>query len=200
MKAIEHEQYGLLNPYYVKRIEETISKALECHLRTFALRVDLRLPDELASIDPAVISRFTASMRAKIKSDLKRKKREGKRVHPCTLRFLWVREFNQDEDKKHYHVVLLLNKDTYTFMGDYNQVSDSLASMISHAWTSALHVDYPKYKNLTHFPKNPWYRLNRKKDDFKETYDKFIYRVEYLAKLRSKHHEDGERSFGCSQY
>jgi hypothetical protein len=200
MKAIKHEQYGLLNHRHLQRSKETISKALDCHLRTFALRVDLRLPDELASIDPAVISRFIASLRAKIKSDLKRKEREGKRVHPCTLRFLWVREFNQGEGKKHYHVVLLLNKDTYTFMGDYNKVSDSLASMISHAWTSALNVDSLRYKTLTHFPKNPWYSLNRNKDDFQDVYSKFIYRIEYLAKLRSKCNGDGERNFGCSQY
>ncbi|MDQ4586627.1 YagK/YfjJ domain-containing protein, partial [Escherichia coli] len=36
----------------------------------------------------------------------KRKHREGKRVHPTTLHYVWAREFGECKGKKHYHLML----------------------------------------------------------------------------------------------
>lgn len=192
--------YGPLNSDYLNGINKTIQAALEEHPRTFALRVDLRLPDDvLARIDAAVISRFFDSLKAKLKADSNKKRAEGKRVHPCTLRYVWVREFNQREYKKHYHVLLLLNKDAYAFLGDYRASEGNLAALITQSWLSALGFKDERYQSLAYFPDNPCYYLDVKTLDTDGVYEKLITRVSYLAKERSKISNDGERNFGCSQ-
>ncbi len=111
------------NPYWQQRIADTFDCALKTHTRVLALRVDLRLPDGPAATDAAVISRFPASLKARIEALQLRKQREGKRIWPTTLRYAWSREFGELNGKKHYHLVLLLNRDTWCGPGDYNDLN-----------------------------------------------------------------------------
>ncbi|WP_368659126.1 YagK/YfjJ domain-containing protein [Budvicia aquatica] len=70
-----------------------MKKANESHPRTLAIRIDLRLPDDddgIAKIDPLCITRCMESLDEHLKADQERKKKAGKRVHPCTLRYVWV--------------------------------------------------------------------------------------------------------------
>ncbi len=69
--------------------------------------------------DAAVISRFINALKARIDAYQKRKHREGKRVHPTTLHYVWAREFGECKGKKHYHLMLLVNRDTWCRAGDY---------------------------------------------------------------------------------
>ncbi len=88
------------NPFWQQRIRETVRHALDVHPRLTALRVDLRLPDVPAATDAAVISRFINALKARIDAYQKRKHREGKRVHPTTLHYVWAREFGECKGKK----------------------------------------------------------------------------------------------------
>ncbi len=119
-----------------------------------ALRVDLRFPDVPAATDAAVISRFINALKARIDAYQKRKHREGKRVHPTTLHYVWAREFGECKGKKHYHLMLLVNRDTWCRAGDY-RAPGSLAGMIKQAWCSALGVDVGCHATLVHFPAWP---------------------------------------------
>ncbi|HAJ0466679.1 TPA: inovirus Gp2 family protein, partial [Escherichia coli] len=139
------------NPFWQQRIRETVLRALDVHPRLTALRVDLRLPDVPAATDAAVISRFINALKARINAYQKRKRREGKRVHPTTLHYAWAREFGELKGKKHYHLLLLVNRDTWCRAGDY-RAPRSLAGMIKQAWCSALGVDAGPYATLAHFP------------------------------------------------
>lgn len=195
--------YGPSNIKYLRRTNETIKKANESHPRTLAIRIDLRLPDDedgiaIAKTDSLCITRGMKSLDEHLKADQKRKKKAGKRVHPCTLRYVWVREFTLN-GKKHYHVLLLLNKDAYYHPGDYKKTDGNLASMISESWCSALGLDYPRYKALVHFAKDGVYCLNKNGERYIKTFDELMFRTAYMAKLASKCNEDGERNFGCSQ-
>lgn len=125
------------NPFWQQRIRETVRHALNVHPRLTALRVDLRFPDVPAATDAAVISRFINALKARIDAYQKRKHREGKRVHPTTLHYAWAREFGVLRGKKHYHLLLLVNRDTWCRAGDYRDPG-SLAGMIKQAWCSAL--------------------------------------------------------------
>ncbi|EFK3817821.1 inovirus Gp2 family protein, partial [Escherichia coli] len=107
------------NPFWQQRIRETVLRALDVHPRLTALRIDLRLPDVPAATDAAVISRFINALKARIDAYQKRKRREGKRVHPTTLHYVWAREFGECKGKKHYHLMLLVNRDTWCRAGDY---------------------------------------------------------------------------------
>ncbi|MBD8198655.1 inovirus Gp2 family protein [Pantoea agglomerans] len=143
------------------------------------------------------------SLKERIEADLKRKKKAGKRTYPCRLRYVWVREFGL-EGKKHYHALLLLNKDAYFHPGDYNKESGTLASLIAGAWVSSLRLSYPADRGLVHFPTNGFYHLNSKGEkelitSINTKMDTLKFRTAYMAKVKSKSNEDGERNFGCSQ-
>ncbi|WP_336798350.1 inovirus Gp2 family protein [Erwinia aphidicola] len=203
--------YGPLNSTYVERIFETINKALNEYPRLLAVRLDLRLPDDDLSDcltnykpDADVITRFIASLKAQIKASVKQRKKAGKRTFPCTLRYVWVREFNS-EGKKHYHVLLLINRDVYLGLGCYGGEigegvrAEGLASMVFKAWISATRLEEMKYRRLVYFPYQGCYHLIRSGPFFKKNCELVIQRALYLAKERSKSNEDGWRNFGCSQ-
>ncbi|WP_449543754.1 inovirus Gp2 family protein [Enterobacter ludwigii] len=182
-------------PYWQQRIADTFNCALNAYTRVLALRVDLRLPDTPAATDAAVISRFTDALKSRIDALQMRQRREGKRVWPTTLRFVWAREFGEIKGKKHYHAVLLLNRDTWCGPGDY-QDPETLAGMIKRAWCSALKVDAGAHAVLARFPKSPVSWLTRGDD---AQLQQALLQASYLAKLETKATGDGERNFGCSR-
>lgn len=212
MYELNHK-HGLINYNYLDKIIEVIDRSVAKHPRTFALRFDLHLPDiqqndiygqyrVTGRNDAAVISRFIDSLKAHIRADIARRRRNT-RVHPSTIRYVWVREFNPSSviiRKWHYHVLILLNKDTYAYPGNY-QDNNNLASMIVDAWASALRLNEKECISLVHFPKKPYYHLNRRDPiTFHEKRGQLIYRVSYMAKLATKSTEDGYRSLGYSQH
>lgn len=183
------------NPFWQQRIRETVRHALNVHPRLTALRVDLRFPDVPAATDAAVISRFINALKARIDAYQKRKHREGKRVHSSTLHYAWAREFGELKGKKHYHLLLLVNRDTWCRAGDY-RAPGSLAGMIKQAWCSALGVDAGRYDTLAHFPDKPAVWLER---DDETGFQQVLERAGYLAKEHTKARGTGERNFSCSR-
>ncbi|PVZ79462.1 inovirus Gp2 family protein [Serratia sp. S1B] len=202
-----------LNQYYAKRITETMDKALAQYPRLLAVRFDLRFPDEENRVDcptryydnPDVISRFINSLKSQIAEDIKRKRKAGKNTLTCDVRYIWVREHNEQETKNHYHVVLLFNKDAYAWPGrretgtSFNRYS--VFQMVIEAWVRAIkREDHEKnHHGLIHLPHEGFYQLNRNKPDFKAKYEELTERAMYLAKDHSKNTSDGYRNFGCSQ-
>ncbi len=172
------------NPFWQQRIRETVRHALNVHPRLTAL-----------ATDAAVISRFINALKARIDAYQKRKHREGKRVHPTTLHYVWAREFGECKGKKHYHLMLLVNRDTWCRAGDY-RAPGSLAGMIKQAWCSALGVDAGRYDTLAHFPVRPAVWLERDDDT---GFQQVLERADYLAKESTKAYGTGERNFGCSR-
>lgn len=199
-------EYGSHVKSYKERIIEVINKVVKEHGRTLAIRVDLHDPVILdngdtisciANTDSGAISRFTNSLKAKLAADEQRKRKEGKRVYPNTLRYAWVREFTQN-GKRHFHVFLFLNKDAYYHLGDFNLDEDTLRTMITSAWCSALNLTPEEGQHLVQYPANGKYTLNRD-DILNNIYSgDLLNRIDYLTKVKSKIFDDGNRSFGCS--
>lgn len=183
------------NSFWQQRITDTFHNALKAYPRVLMLRVDLRTPDVPAATDAAVISRFTDSLKSKIYTEQQRKQRIGKRVHATTLRYIWAKEYGPKNGKKHYHLVLLLNRETWCSAGNYSEPS-SLAGLIKQAWCSALRVDTQEHATLAHFPENPALWIDR---DNPSQLQQGLERAFYLAKDYTKITHDGERNFGCSQ-
>ena len=98
-------------------------------------------------LNSAVISRFCI-LKAKIPVFTSGKNDDAnKRVRATTLRYFWCREFGRKR-RKHYHVILLLNKDTGArrfhrsfFAGDADQTGMVL-----------LHLEPWRGNGLVHFP------------------------------------------------
>lgn len=131
-----HNGYSIYakSPLLLRVLEKTErlieSYTSECS-RSMVFRVDLRTPgcfsheDYPVVFNDSLISRFVRSLDEKIKADIKRKRRDGKRSHDCELGYIWVKEFGVD-DKEHYHVALFLNGDTYYLPGDYRGERDDV--------------------------------------------------------------------------
>ena len=139
-----NERYGKPNAHYMKRLEEITRYAMDDYARILAFRVDLLLPVDNShkGYDSAVITRFIASLKAQIAAYLQRRRRDGKRVYPCKLRYAWVREFGELNGNKHYHMLLLVNREVFrnTMLNTENsaQPRGLLVGMVARAWAVAL--------------------------------------------------------------
>ncbi|EMJ5422069.1 TPA: inovirus Gp2 family protein [Klebsiella oxytoca] len=196
--------YGHLNRNAVLRIEETLNRALQEYPRTLVLRVDLRLPD-FNQYDSTLMTRFIVSLKTQVNADLHRRKKSGSRVHPCHVRHIWAREKGVS-GRKHYHVALFFNHDSYCGPGRYSPEGEryrhNLALMIMEAWVRALRLEhfnhYQQYYSLVEFTAKPYHALNIKSPYFETDYQEVKERLLYLAKEFSKS-SDGFRNFGYSQ-
>lgn len=191
-------QQSTYNPEYQTIIFNAILKALEAHPRLMVVRFDLRFPlvENPAESDSRVITRFFASLKAKIEADLKRKRKAWGRRLVCVLNYVWVREYGDVNGRKHYHVLLFVNKDIYHTLGDYSAVSGSLAAMTKHAWCSATCLNHPDFLTLVHFGQT--FYLDRNKLDINDRVQEVLGCANYLAKNVTKRYGDGERSIGSS--
>lgn len=196
---------GPFNKDYLMKFESVLTKALNEHRRTLAIRVDLRLPSGWAENDcitclpnlgDDLFSRFIRSLKAKVKHY----RSHSQNAHPCNIRYLWVKEIDTSS-VPHYHVMLFLNKDLFKGLGYARSDKRHLWNMIQEAWLSALKLTgYDEYRSLAHFPDNPTYVLNYNAADYQEQYRSFVFRLSYLAKERTKVYSQRSRSIGCSQY
>ncbi|WP_421247685.1 inovirus Gp2 family protein [Aeromonas jandaei] len=194
------------NAYYLQRCQDTINLALATHPRLMAVRIDLHFPNNELAADTKAITRFIDSLKAKLKANRQRKKKEDpdKRVHDTSLFYIWVREVGEQSERAHYHLVLMLNKDAFCSLGDFRanpadkHANPSLFIMLCQAWCSALKLsNIEKHASLVHFPQNPWY-WPRAEERHSVDYKGLIKRVSYMAKDRTKIYSKETRSFGCS--
>lgn len=191
------------NPHYEERIQQTIKSAMDQYPRLSCVFAVLHFPalGETRQ-DAAVISRFFDALKYHIRSWMVAKSALGKRVHPTSLRYVWVREFGDAAGNKHYHVLLLLNKDTFHTLGQYSAPQDgslSLSNLIQKAWCSAINLPwYPQNASLVAFPPRlPCMHIDKHTDD--QNQYQIFQRAHYMAKESTKYSGDGERSFGCSR-
>lgn len=184
---------------YLYASERTLRLALADQPRTLAIRIDLKCPSGMANIPSAAISKFIASLKAKINADLKLKVRNGNRVHPCNLRYIWVRE-QCESQSQHYHVLLLLNLDTYSCLGRYDAYEGNMASRIQRAWASALGVSRENLVGAVYFPKEGTYRIKTNSTTFLNDFDRLFYRLSYFAKIETKDFGGYVNHFGSSRH
>lgn len=197
------------NVAYLPRIAQVLCNALQEHPRTTVIRVDLHLPDcgdvgdsiaSEADLSQGLMSRFIDSLKAQLVAYRHQKVREGKRCHRSSVRYAWVLEWPEPDGKKHYHLALLVNTDTFNALGSYDEQGKGLASLIQNAWLSAMRVrDWSEYLTLVHFADNPLAYLDLSNPDFRKKLDALTFRLSYMAKQRTKRYSSNERSFGCSQ-
>ena len=181
---------------YLERLYETTQLALSDHRQVFALRFDLRFPDDsLPDSGSAVISRFVDSLTFRIQSARKRSERLNGSAHRTSVRWCWVREIGQ-KGRPHYHFVLMLNRDAYHTVGRFQSERENLYSRIQAAWASALKITFEEADGLVHVPANATFHLSQ--DDSGEM-DQYFHRVSYLGKAETKDYGKRCRAFGCSR-
>jgi len=184
---------------YLIRPYQTIQRALLEHPRTFAFRVDLRLPfSEDTLTNPytnEVIDRFIESFKAKIKHNRHVAKQMNAYAHDSAVRYVWAKEYGQ-HGLPHYHLIILLNLDAYNALGHFTLGRSNLFNRIQEAWASALGCPVEAIQGLVEIPTNPVYRVLR--DDV-DSQAALFYRASYLCKMATKEYGDGAHAFGCSR-
>lgn len=187
------------NENYQNIFVDVINLAVAEFPRTLALRVDLRFPVNYEYNDSSrEITRFIESLKAKLKADCKRKNKHWRRHWQNTLRYVWVREKGNRNGRKHYHALLLFNKDLYHGAGKFDS-DNSLAALIQQAWCSALGLGSTLYLSLVNFPVNGVFHLNINKGNYERQLTLLLMRMDYLAKDYTKCYDDGYRSIGRSR-
>ncbi|HEM8519244.1 TPA: inovirus Gp2 family protein [Citrobacter amalonaticus] len=193
------------NAYHMQRLEALTAFVMNEHARVLAFGLDLSLPqyNQHKGYESAVITRFIASLKAQITAYLKRRSREGKRIYPCPVYYAWAREFGELNGNKHYHLVLLVNREVFSCMmlklGVKGTGRGLLLTMAAKAWSHALKLK-GKAKEKVSYHLAGVFELNRKEGTHSSDYEGYLKRICYLAKKRSKENDDGERNFGCSQF
>lgn len=191
------------NPLYTNGVDRTLNAAISKHARLSTFRVDLHFPiDGEGRRDELVISRFFDSLKYHLSALIERKRNDGLTCHNTTaLHYIWCREYGPVNGNRHYHVMLMLNKDVFGFLGNLQHLPDqypSLANLIQRAWCSALKLSVEHYAHLAHFPDCPVTWIERNSLQFSEQMKTANNRAMYLAKTASKQIGNG-RSFGSSQ-
>lgn len=194
----------LLNANYAERTRQVFMAAREQYPRLAVFRADLRFPDDGAGRrDECVISRFIDSLKAHMTSLFNTKRQAGITCdHLTSLRYIWCREYGLQNGNRHYHVVLLLNKDAFHRLGSFvppeSEKLPSLANLIQKAWCSALSLLWPQYASLVWLPGGQPLWIEQNSPNSPSQYTKAYEWALYLSKEASKRYGDG-RSFGCSQ-
>ncbi|MEY2251532.1 inovirus Gp2 family protein [Comamonas sediminis] len=189
--------HGYLITNHLQRIHDCLYRSLERNSSICVMRFDLYVPSHVSVdilLSNAVISKFIASMRAKIKHAQTQSRNEDHRVHDANMRFMWTREISGN-GRVHYHVALVFNHAAYAFMGRFNLESNNMFARIHGAWASALGMFVGDMPGYVHVPDNPTYHITRGDE---ESLRQALYRVSYLAKLQTKEYNQGFHTFGCS--
>ena len=198
-------QDSAYNPAQQGKVIDVVNNALIFHKRIIAIRVDLRYPGKSQEMvfqrgySDSDISRFIASLKAKLDADLVRKEKAWGRSLKNHLSYVWAREIGPRSLKPHYHLLLLMNKDVYHCLGDYQATEGTLASLISSAWCSALDLPAWQFGNLVSFPPCPVSYLDVNSAAFEQQVLTVLNRAAYLCKFETKQAEAGYRAFGTSR-
>lgn len=186
---------------YLESAHSTVMDALRDYPRLYAVRVDLRFPQTYWPLEGQVlgndyISKFNRSLRAKIDYSQQCSESMGCRGRPTVPRYIWSREYDQYAFKPHFHVLLLLNRDSYHRLGRFDAAHGNLMSRITDAWASALGLEGIACQGLVHVPENAEYWVSR--GDGVGLAELFQ-RVSYMCKAESKCFVDGCHPFGSSR-
>ena len=188
-----------LNPQYLATLDNTIQDQLDDYTRVFALRVELHIPDNELINRNRLMTRFIDSLKAQLKAHERKRSKQGTRIYPNTLRYVWAREIGSENELEHYHMLLLFNKDAYYSLGGY-RTEGSLANRIHRAWVSALGEGVSYSKGLVPFPDNCCYYIDSNSPDYEDQLDALMYRASYLCKRQTKVISSRARSFGSSPH
>jgi hypothetical protein len=184
---------------YLEAMHGVMCTALEAYGRVFAFRFDLHLPILVMASAEALgnlaVSKFIASLKAKIRHNRECVGRNGGRVHDTEVRYFWVREIG-NLGRVHYHFVVFLNGDAFNWLGSYQSSRPNMKNRICEAWASALGSSISDATTAVHFPSSPTYMLDRNE---RASVSAFFLRASYLCKAETKQYGCGHHGYGASR-
>ncbi|WP_017429371.1 YagK/YfjJ domain-containing protein [Vreelandella jeotgali] len=188
---------------YLETTWRVLHDALDARLRTLAIRLDLRFPQRMPAgpmhADNACLSRFFTALQRELKA-------AHTRYQP-DLRYVWCREQN-NSDKPHYHLLLLLNYDAFRLLGHFAPCADgqyhqpNLYHRCVRSWQDAIGMHGQSMQGLVNVAQDQLtraYGVHRLDRGDIEAFRTVFCISSYLCKLYSKPVGTGVRGFGSSQ-
>jgi hypothetical protein len=192
-------EHGELVENILNGNEEVLAQACGKHKRVAVMRFELKFPVGYTG-NVEIISKFFDSLRYRLKNDLVKKTESRGRSVQSDIGYVWVKELSGSHGW-HYHVALLLNYDVYNCFGLINGSNINMFNRILFAWAGAIGYSVDDARGLVHIPQNPVYKLDRCSLTVNEDIQAVLYRLSYLAKLKTKPYKTGSRKrfFGTSK-
>lgn len=192
---------GPLVENWLERLRLVILDHLQCYRRTFALRIDLRLPVTYRLPEGQVFGNdyahhFKRYLKRSLDKQVRLKRASGERVHEHGLKLIVAREYESEGEKPHFHLLLLFNGNAYTSMGRMKLECDNLFVRICEAWANVLGLHPFECKGLVQFARDYQFRV-----DFGDQngLEGLFLAASYLAKQATKNFSDGNHPFLCSR-
>lgn len=168
---------------HLDKIIDVMNASLDEHPRTFAFRVDLRLPRGLQDFkEDRLIDSFISSLRAKVRHARKKSQLTNPKTHDTSVRYAYTREVGQ-KGVPHYHLVIFVNHDAFNSLGKYELGRSNLYARLVEAWASALNIETRDALGLVEIPRNAQYPVTA--GGF-NSQDDLFYRASYMAKAATK--------------
>ncbi|MBW6390200.1 YagK/YfjJ domain-containing protein [Billgrantia antri] len=191
---------GPLVTSYLDTLYRVVKDAMNDHGRVLLVRCDLYCPREMPLSDNAhtneFADKFIASVKSKVKADMRRKKSP----HKPAVRFVMAREYSTC-NRPHYHLALLLNGHAYRALGTFDYNGDNLFWKIAEAWASAWNIPVEMAMTRVYYR---WgkrgvsvYRLNP--EDNYVNFPAAFQRCSYLCKAATKRFGNGSRGLLSSK-
>jgi len=193
---------GPLIKEWLERIRLSILEQLAKHSRVLALRIDLRFPSSYWGYEEGFLNNdFLHYFRSHLKGALDRL--PGNRNHD--LMVLFAREYDQQQCKPHFHLLILLNGNAIRGTGKWDLSCDNLYSRLYEAWAFALGMRAYEIEGLIQFANGGAHEsigqnhvrfgsmLLQRGDE--QMFQSLFWVSSYLAKVETKDFYDGCRPF-----
>ena len=198
-----HLQHGELIQEYVSILYKGLIQYTHANPRTLAIRLELLYPSDFKGpVTNQQITQFFKGLKYRLNLAYEKRIKAGHKAHLPKLAYMWFRE-RDTSLYPHFHLLLLLNRDAYSSLGDYAN-PNHLLGKIRAAWAGALGIDWEHAKGLATASAckggSPYHHLTHNDPFFDQQMNKLFERTSYLCKAKTKHYGQGERNMGYSGF
>lgn len=182
-------------------LHDTMERALNEHLRTLAVRFDLKVP--LAGMPAhrvAPMEDFFRAINRKVRTKYENEKKVKPYPHESTVRYVQKVEQSVHSPYEHYHVVLFVNNDVFRQVGNLGH-SDKweLAKIIRETWHKTVGVSKDTTECLIHGTAPSYYRLQGPLNSFDPDHQEAFRHFSYLCKEKTTLYRRGRPAFTTSR-
>ncbi|SEF90242.1 YagK/YfjJ domain-containing protein [Marinobacterium lutimaris] len=205
--TVQTKKGPLIQEYLLQALNQ-LDFVESLYRRVYAVRLDLYLPSWALAADcpylqevndRSLIEKFIASLEGRINTDCRNRARAGHRVSPTRVHWIRAYEIGHEQGNPHFHLMLLVNGDTYGALGSFDDTSNNLMGRIQAAWASALALpsatDEVRQMGLVNV--SGQYRFNPNDLDAK---DRCFEALSYLCKAWTKPFLGKVHPFRCAPH
>jgi len=193
---------GPLVAEWLEKIRLTMLEQVDTHSKVFALRIDLRFPGFYTLPEGQI---FGNDYYDRFKRRLKSLLDDMPNARNYGLKIIAAREYDEEENKPHFHVLVLLNGNAIRSTGKWDLSCDNLYSRLYDAWAFALGLNANEVIGLIQFSNGAKYCSGKRNQATggaflmergdSNMFEDVFFACSYLAKYATKNFNDGCHPF-----